>query len=156
MHGLYVRTYEHELVDTWIDNKITNLNLSIDQLPPFYTDDLLKQITKILSTLTNKLLKPISFKKIISTSLTHGDYAPGNIIYTDDPQHSSNVYLIDWDNVSRRFIMYDFLVYRLLARQSIDFSIRCKEFINNKINNRASCSSKIFRFYIFFLSKTKE
>ena len=68
-------------------------------------------------------LRPVA-GDCVTTSLTHGDFQPGNILINGE-----GVWLIDWEYAARRQIGYDALVFMLRSRRPRGLATRLNKFV---------------------------
>jgi hypothetical protein len=64
----------------------------------------------------------------LTTAVGHGDFQPGNIFVDDD----NHLWVIDWENLDRRQLLYDVLVFGLPSRQSSGLVQRLENLLSNR------------------------
>ena len=78
----------------------------------------------------------------ITTTITHGDFQPANILYNTE---SEKTFVIDWEYSGRRYELYDYYVYCYQSRFPRGLSKRLK----NRNINRESFPASSLSFHNF-------
>jgi len=117
----------------WLEEKFSEIDLAISQLPECYNLSLKNQIISLKTHLIELSQKSFHSGHQIEVAMTHGDFQPANILSPSN-QEERKVFIIDWEYAGLRCSHYDTFVYNLDARRPKGLANRIKKLIQNKNN----------------------
>jgi hypothetical protein len=106
-------TREMRKLQDWLVHLRNKLNMCGDFFPNERRDNQWSEIIQLSKDLL--CIAEVAGEEVISTTITHGDFQPANVIYSNNKQ-DSKVFLIDWEYAGRRFEPYDKFVYFFRSR----------------------------------------
>jgi len=138
---LYSKTRNTVDLQEWLFVLIDKLSSLESDLCDHKSGELWSDISNISSKLKSIIEKNGNVE--ITTTITHGDFQPANIIYN---KRSAKTYLIDWEYSGRRYEPYDYYVFCYQTRFPRGLAKRLKK-INIYFEN-FNTSSLSFRNFI--------
>ena len=133
MQKIYEETLREDPFCEWKENLTIKFQKMIEKFPKNYQETLIKDIEEIYSKILHKLNEQFTDTSLIYTVQSHGDFQEANILLSTN--NTQDIYIIDWEYSSRRYVYYDLLVLKLKARSPKGLSDRMIAFIYEKFVN---------------------